>query len=331
MARRRWLPLLLVPPALVALLFNAWDFVGLWLDHDRTVEESGEQCLGLAREVSRSITATLQAVEIHLTDHLKPVAGRFFDHTASRPDLIGAFQLTAQRLPQVAAVMLFDSSGHLVESSRRGKRVVLSIGDQPWFRHHSEDGIDQSVFVAALDGAAPDARQPHWQLHVGRSLRGEDGQLSGVVVVALDTEYLFGLIGEMKIITGASVRIFDGDMRMLVNHPRDFTQIGRVFDQTRTVKTWRRVQTDLSGRLGDPTDDTPEIGAFRRVDRYPVLVSVGLAEDLALAEWWRELAILLGTIAIFMVASGWSMRRDLARWVLQHDGDGSGFIDGDGI
>ena len=165
------------------------------------------------------------------------------------------------------------------------------------------------------------------------TLRSEDGDFMGVVAAVLDTETIYGMIGEMKIVTGAAVRIFDGDARLLINHPRDFTQIGKTFSDTQLVKAWTAAPHDMAGRLPDPTDNTPEIGAFRRIGRYPLLVSVGIAEDLALAEWWRELAILLGTIVIFMLASGWSARRSLARWVLRvkDETEAHGFTNGDGI
>ena len=105
-AWRRWLPLLLAPPALVAVLFNAWDFASLWIDHDRAYEETQVQVEALAREVSRTLTATLQPVDIHITDHLKPVASRFVTGQANPAQLQKVFQLTGLRLPQVAAVLV---------------------------------------------------------------------------------------------------------------------------------------------------------------------------------------------------------------------------------
>ena len=326
--RSAWLPLLLAPPALIAVLFNAWDFVSLWLDHDKAVEESSEQCTALAREVSRYLNGTLEVVEIHLSDHLKPAAERVLTGKV-RTGMIPALKLTAQRLPQVKDVLVFDSSGRLKFSSVPGRNPDLDIANSTAFKRHHDEGQDMSVFVAALDSLSP----ARWQLHMAVTLRSEDGDFMGMVVAVLDTEIIYGMIGEMKLFTGAAVRIFDGDIRLLINHPRDFTQIGKTFPDTVLIKAWTAAPHDMAGRLPDPTDNTPEIGAFRRIGRYPLLVSVGIAEDLALAEWWRELAILLGTIVIFMLASGWSARRSLARWILRvkDETEAHGFMNGDGI
>ncbi len=333
-ARKQWLPLLLAPPALLAVMLNAWDFVTLWLDHDRTVEESGEQCLGLAREVARYLAGSVQAVEVHITDHVEPAAARYLTGKPDRAVLQGAFRLTAQRLPQITAILVFDRDGRLRETSRKARPPGLEIGDEAFFRRHRDDGADRSVFVAALDPSLPESNSSRWQLQVASRIVDDQGDFAGLVVASLDTEALFAVIGEMKMVTGAAVRIFDGDMRMLVNHPRDFTLIGRVFDHTRTVADWRRTRGELVGRIADPTDGSPEIGAFRQIEPYTLTVSVGLAEDLALAEWWRELAILLGTAVIFLLVSVWGMRHRLAHWVLhtEHEvEERHGFMDGDGV
>ncbi len=332
MRSSRWLPLLLAPSALIALLFNAWDFVSLWLDHDQAVEESSAQCTALAREVSRYLTGMLEMVEVHLTDHLRPAAELYLTGKV-KPGLQGAFLLTGKRLPQITEILVFDADGHLKESSQHNRRRDLTVGDTAFFKRHRDDGADQTVFVAALNDYQADSRGAKWQLHMASSLHSADGDFIGLVVAALDTESIFNNIGEMKIVTGASVRIFDGTGRLLVDHPRDFTQIGRSFFETTLFKTWRKTQADMVGRLPDPTDNTPEIGAFRKIGHYPLLVSVGIAEDLALAEWWRELAILLGTVVAFMLASGWSARKTLARWVLRvkDEAEAHGFRDGDGI
>ena len=329
--RRAWLPLLLAPPALIAVLFNAWDFVSLWLDHDKTVEESVDQCTALAREISRYLNSSLEVLEIHMADHVKPAAERFLGGKA-KAGMAPVFKLTAQRLPPVAELRVFDASGRLTLSSVPARATDLDIGQAQIFKRHRDEGQDMSIFVTTFT-APGDTKLAKWQLHMAVTLRSEEGDFMGIAVAALDTEAIYSNIGEMKIVTGASVRIFDGDGRLLINHPRDFTLTGKTFAETQTFRAWTAAPRDMAGRLPDPTDNTPEIGAFRRIGRYPLLVSVGIAEDLALAEWWRELAILLATIVVFMLASGWSARRSLARWVLRvkDETEAHGFMNGDGI
>ncbi|MBI3446358.1 MAG: hypothetical protein HY055_13630 [Magnetospirillum sp.] len=318
----------------MAVLFNAWDFVSLWIDHDRAYEETQVQVQTLAREVSRTLTSTLQPVEIHLTDHLVPAASRLVTGRGSPKQMQEVFKLTRQRLPQVAAVMVFDNVGRLAAASVPGVRPEPDPRNIPGIAQHRDAGDDLAVFVGDAALVLADPKGSRWRLHMTQALRNAEGDFIGMVMVQLDTESIFAIIGEMNIVTGAAVRIFDGSARLLVNHPRDFTVIGRAFSRTRLFKTWQEVRHELVGRLPDPTDNSPEIAALRGIERYPLLVSVGVAEDLALAEWWRELAILLLTIVVFVTASSWAGRRQLAKWVLHLNGKGEeekGFADGDGI
>lgn len=332
--RQQGLALLLAPPALLAVAFDTWDFASIWVEHDRAVEDSILQNQGIAREVAHSYTSTLQAVEVEATDHLTPMAARFIEGKAKMPQLLAADRLAKQRLPQLHRIHIYDSSGRLVASPHLARHIRPDIHAQPFFQRHADNAVEQSAFVAALDDPGPDSPSAKWQLHLAQSIHGGGGEFIGLVVASLDTEHLFGVIGEIPLATGTSVRVFDGDGRLLLNHPRDFTQIGKAFGDTRLFQEWTRTRANLAGRLPDPTDNSPEIGVFRKVDRYPVLISVGIAEDLALAEWWKELTILLLAILALVGASLWSARRPLAGWVLhlrRRADPHSGFRDGDGI
>jgi hypothetical protein len=318
---------------LVAVLFNAWDFASLWIDHDQAYEDAQVQVRGLAREVSRTLTGTLRTAEFHLTDHLVPVASDFLGGRIGRHGVQSVFVLTIQRLPQVAAVVVFDAAGRLAAASIPLAAEAADVGNSAFFARHRDEGVDQSLFV---DDEAPllaEGRRARWSLLMTRALFDHDGRFSGVVMIVFSTERFFSFIDEMNIVGDAMIRIFDSSGRLLVNHPRDAAQIGRSFRDHKLFASLSPNKDETVGRMPDPTDDTPEIGAFHAVERYPLWVSVGVSEDLALAEWWRELAILLLTVVVFMLASSWAVRRRLARWVLGRNARGapSGFIDGDGI
>lgn len=331
---RRWLPLLLAPPALVALLFNAWQFFDLWVEHDRAFVEAQEQVRVLARDVSRTLTATLRPVDVHITDHLRPAATRFVSSQASQPQLQRVFHLTTQRLPQVAAVVVFDASGRSLAASVPIARPAPDISGGFYFQRHRDQGLESAVFIGDAALTLGETGPTRWRLMMSRRLQDLDGRFLGMLLVQLNTEDIFSQISALNLVSGAGIRIFDDAGRLLVNHPRDYTLAGRTFWDSQLFRRWAAERRELAGRIPDPTDDSPEIGAFMAVDGYPVLVSVGLSEDLALVEWWRELAILLLTVGIFVAASSLAARRRLAKWVLHLNGKGEdekGFADGDGI
>ncbi|KIM00064.1 Diguanylate cyclase/phosphodiesterase domain 1 (GGDEF) [Paramagnetospirillum magnetotacticum MS-1] len=331
---KRWLPLLLAPPALLALLFNTWEFAGLWIEHDKAFEEAQVQVQSLSREVSRTLVATLGPVDIHITDHLRPAATRLLASPASRPQLQRVFQLTAQRLPQVAAVVVFDASGRAVAASVPTLRPFSDISGGHFFQRHRDQGLESAIFVGDSSLTVAETGPARWRLMISQRLRDLDGRFVGMLLVQLDTEQIFSRIADLNLIAGAGVRIFDDSGRLLVNHPRDYSLAGRNFLDTRLFRRWAAEKRELAGRIPDPTDDSPEIGVFRTIEGYPILISVGLPEDAALLEWWRELAILMLTVVAFVAASSLAARRPLAKWVLHLNGKGEddkGFADGDGI
>lgn len=331
---RRWLPLLLAPPALVAMLFNGWEFASLWIEHDRAFEEAQIQAQAMSREVSRTLAATLGPVDVHITDHLKPVATRFVQSQAASAQLRRVFLLTAQRLPQVAAVVVYDAEGRAVAGSVPLVKPVQSVAGGFFFQRHRDQALDGGLFVADAAQSVADAGQSRWRLHLSRRLHDLDGRFVGVVRVQLDTEYVFGQLAGLNPPPGMAVRVFDEAGRLLVNHPRDYAQAGRNFWESRLFRRWAAKGGELAGRLPDPADDTPEIGVLRAVEGYPLLVSVGVSEDAALLEWWRELAILLATVGVFLAASALAARKPIAKWVLHRNAKGEedrGFTDGDGI
>jgi hypothetical protein len=331
---RRWLPLLLAPPALLALLFNGWEFASLWIEHDHAFEEAQAQTQALSRDVSRALAAILGPVDVHITDHLKPVATRFVQSQASVLQLQRVFLLTAQRLPQVAAVVVYDAGGRAVAGSVPLVRPAQSVAGGFFFQRHRDQALDSGLFVADAAQSVADAGPVRWRLHLSRRLQDLDGRFVGVVRVQLDTEHVFTQLAGLNLVPGMVVRVFDAAGRLLVNHPRDYSKAGRNFWESRLFRRWAAKGGELAGRLPDPTDDTPEVGVLRPVEGYPLLVSVGVSEDTALVEWWRELAILLATVGLFLAASALAARKPIAKWVLHLNGKGEddrGFTDGDGI
>ncbi|WP_146747755.1 hypothetical protein [Paramagnetospirillum kuznetsovii] len=332
--RRQGLPMLLAPPALVAIAFDAWDFASLWVDHDHTVEETALQSQGVAREIGRSITSALQAIEVEATDHLTPLSNQYLEKKIRMPQLLAGYGLARQRLPQLASIHLYKADGRLADPPQLSRRMPPDISAIALFKAHRDGVVEQSVRVDSLEDLVSDQMSVKWQLVLAQSVRNAEGEFMGLMIASVDTEYFFSVIAEIRLAPGTAIRIFDSDGRLLLNHPRDFTQVGRNYSSRWTFQDWTQSKVELLGTVPDPTDNSPEIGVFRKVERYPILVSVGVAEDLALAEWWRELAILLVAILTFVAASLWSARRPLAAWVLHqehHTDDPSGFRDGDGI
>ncbi|CAB5721497.1 Bacteriophytochrome cph2 [Delftia tsuruhatensis] len=209
-------------------------------------------------------------------------------------------------LNQLDELLIVDAQGRWLMSSRGAFPEGSDSADRDYFTHHRDDA-SSGIFIGPPIRSRPSGK---WVITISRRYNDGQGRFAGVVVVALGIENFLRLFGKIDIGERGAIALSTPGGRLLVRHPFREQDLGWDFSQSPNFL--RHYAGAMSGTASfrSGLDGTERIYAFLRSERYPLMTTVALGRDEALATWRRQalltLAVVLGLfLAIALI--GWRL------------------------
>ena len=267
------------------------------LYRDRIADEQVDTH-NLAIAMAAQTARTFQAIDLVLRETGDMVRasgatdpGRFRELMAS--EKIHRYLVDHLRsLPQLDALTLIDATGQIVNFSREWPVPAIDTVDRDFYAYwRSHD--DAGVFIGApvinkVTGA--------WVLTVTRRIDGPNGELLGIALGVIDLRYFEDFYREIRTSEGESLSLFRRDGMLLARHPRVDSMIG---EQLSRDSPWYADVERGGGTYRTPgyIDGTPRIVSVETVEDYPLAITVGITEAVALAPWGQQsLLIAMGAL-----------------------------------
>ena len=200
-------------------------------------------------------------------------------------------------LPQADAVILFDASGQLVNFSRQWPVPAVDASDRDYFRYFVEHSDALAYLSAPLVGRVTGA----WMVFAARRVRGPHGEFLGLIVGAVDVEYLTDFYRAVALQDGESITLLRNDGLVLARYPNNPLVMGK---QMPPGTPWYTHLAANGGVYHSPgyLGGAPSIIAVKPVRDYPLVIDVSIKDTTAL-NGWRHQATAIGTAAGIIVLS----------------------------
>ena len=257
----------------VALAVAACGYYWLYLEqshqrlHAGTVERIEQQSAQLAGAVSRQMALLAHLIDsavIRMRDAWATHSERAYQETAE--DMINNFPPGA--VPQIGFI---DGQGYLNYSSV-GITERIYVGDREHFKVHANSTEDRLFISHPVLGRATKA----WSIQFTRPIRQQE-QFAGVVIVSISPDYIAQslLLPESGADDVISVLYLDGAFASRTRYIDDALGTSVPLD-----RPFVGVDAPLSGtiHLTSVIDGVRRIYSWRRLDEFPLVVTVGLAE-----------------------------------------------------
>ncbi|MBA3057606.1 MAG: EAL domain-containing protein [Gammaproteobacteria bacterium] len=271
-------------------------------DHRKTMAGAESQIVNLARVGQEHAERIFYSV-----DQILYLVRSEYQHSPGHLDLraMGVEGVFDKRI--IHQVSIFDASG-ILEMSSLALGGRLNVSDQEYFKALRAVASDV-LYIAKPEF---DRAHGHWSIQLSRRLVGDDGQFSGVVVVALDPTYFTRFYGELQL----------GQEGVAALYGLTGTLFARKTAGTETFAGNAAASPifagiargDTSGTLAyrAVTDGIERVYHFKKLPSYPVLVLVGLEHSAVLAEQaqtraqrLREAAVLSGLLLALAALLSW--------------------------
>ncbi|RAU20965.1 hypothetical protein CU669_15340 [Paramagnetospirillum kuznetsovii] len=274
-----------------------------WQNRERELINAELLVASLARAADSQVDGAMRSVEFLL------------DEAADRIDMTRWpstehyewFRARLTGLPEISALIVADADGNVAGAtiSREAPKPSArksSIADREYFAEAKAQFPGRRFLVGK---PTPSRFSDRLSIPLVRALVRPDGSFGGVIVAGLVPTALRDRIASVVIEEAGGAAVFRHDAVVLARVPGQDEFVGKAFPNTPIFQEdipRRRVGVS---RFIAPTDGNDKIIAYRSLERYPLVVTVGITKNTVLADWRRQMvfqAIALGVLSIALIA-----------------------------
>jgi PAS domain S-box-containing protein len=273
----------------VSVTFLLWDM------RKRELENARLDTIGFAHMIREETEQTFDRVDLVL----RGVQERMQTSYGSRLELdsVAVRLLLSARIfgiRQLGALFLLDANGTLVNSSRDEDVLGTRHAGEEYFKVFASGGAD-GIYIGR---PVRDHGRGGWTLHIARSFAGPDGKLRGVAVASMNVAQLEQGYRTNRADRSRPMALYLADGTLLASLPHRENMIGEHAPELGTTSL--PAPGDEVRMVDHPTGDGGrQAFALGRAGRYPLLVSVPNDEELALATWRENSAmVVFGAILV---------------------------------
>src|SRR6266851_3266138 len=256
----------------------------------------------LAEQTDRS----MQAVDLVLEEVRFKALATGIENPKQFESLIGTEKFhhflagRAANLPQSKGIGLVDANGNFVNGSRLWPTPALNFSDRDYysyFREHDDPGI----FISAPVRNRVDEA---WTFFLTRRISGPHGEFLGIVLGVIDIRHFEEFFKSIILQPGGAVTVFRHDGTMLARHPHVEKMMGEKLAPQAPFYLLV-AQGGGTGRTPGYVDGSARVVSVHPLRDFPLVATLTVAEDAALAEWRRQsMIIVIGALgAIFAFAA----------------------------
>lgn len=215
-------------------------------------------------------------------------------------------------MPQLSGIIIYDRNGHWLMSSNRPIPEGANSSDRAYFIHH-RDSPSREPFI----GPPIQSRANHeWVVTISRRFNDDGGQFAGVVAVTLGVENFLRVFGKLDVGQDGAIGLSYTDGTLLVRYPFREQDMGRNFSKSPIYAKYLVDRSVGTASYTSSLDGVERLYAFRKSETLPLITTVALGKDEALAAWRIEAAlsavVVIGLLGLTGLI-GWFLILDIRR------------------
>jgi len=296
--RRIWAMPVAVLVLLLALFGGLLAGQLFYLRQDR-LNEARREAVDRAQVVAQHAARTIESSDMMLRTVAAVFAGMEAPLDRGDRRLHDLLKSLSARAPAIRSIVIVDPGGEVAHDGTAFPPRQMNATDRQYFRV-ARDEPAAGLFI----GPAIRSRiSGEWVITLSLRLEDRQGRFAGAAVATFESAYFDRFYGGLRQGDSGHVELWHADRRLVARHPFD----ERLYDSpdAESEAVWSVLGAGAEGIAG--FDAGPGKGAsfvaYRRVEHYPLLATVMLRLDEALAGWGR-LARNLGLGYLLFAAAG---------------------------
>lgn len=274
---------------------------GLGAERESILRQARHNAENLAHVIETQTLHAVESVDFALQSMIFSVTDMPRGAEAGREAILHRrLHQAAAALSHIRALFIVDEHGTMVADSDSLPAKRVDFSDREYFTAHRNNS-DLGLFIGAPVVSRAVGRP---FIAVSRRLEKRAGGFDGVIVAALDTEYVQRLYSDLNVGKEGSVALFLRNGTLLARAPHAESEIGKSFAERSVFSELLEHSPRGIYRSGSAIDGIDRIFGYRMVPGFPLVVQVGLGEQESLAGWRRaaRIEVLAGILFVLTIA-----------------------------
>jgi two-component system, sensor histidine kinase len=174
----------------------------------------------------------------------------------------------------IRQISIINKDGRLVVSSIAGTSPGIDLSDREHFRVHAERQTDELFISKPVLGRV----SGRWSIQLTRRITLPDGSFGGVVVASLDSQYISQFYRSIDVGKKGVVALISKDGTVLARRAAGLSGVGESLAHGMVLKEYARSPAGFY-TTASQLDGVRRLFAYRGIAGYPLIVTVGLADD----------------------------------------------------
>lgn len=278
----------------VWLCLVTWIFYDLHLSRQRELSAAERSASTLVKVLEAHLYSSIQKIDFRLQQFVDRYQYAVFSRV--RRDIIEPELRTGLAFfPEASSFRVADAAGNYVYDAV-GDLASVSIADRDYFRRH-KDSRDSGLVISEPIQSRVTGR---WVIVLSRRLEDPKGNFAGIVLAALDATYFQNFYASLNLGENSLLALWSRDLRLIARWPNRQEWLGKTLQDTAFNTAISRGETAGSLIVKMPLDGVERLFTFQVADGFPLILVVGQAESIILAEWYRRVV----TYAAFCLLLG---------------------------
>ena len=309
--RLRWFLIAgLVGSNLLALLLSGY---ALHQSHQQFEQRAEVLSQNVASAVDQHLSSSIEKIDLALhtiADELERqlATGKGIDE----PTMNAFIHRHEQRLPEVEAFRVAQADGRVILGKGLIKSEGASWADRDYFIEHRAQSDRAMLFRKPRLGRVAKRSIVNFSLRYNTP----NGQFAGVISAPIAVDHFAQLLSRFDAGPNGTLVLRDAELGLIARFPSAPNQpYGQIGHNAVSATLRRLVESGAVTRTyHSPVtpDGMPRTLTFRRLDKAPMIVNVGIARQDFLAAWYKEvyqsLAMMLGLLLLSALSGGFLLR-----------------------
>jgi PAS domain-containing protein len=290
----------------------------LWEEHDRAIVQAQAASRDLARiteEYASRVFETSDMVASETIRHIRERGG-----TARARDGADShrYLLDLSRRTTGDHIVVVDRAGIPAVVTTQFSPPVVDLSDRDWFKAHVA-GADRHIGKAIVSRITGEVMFTY-----SRAIRDADGSLEGAVQISKTPHFFQQVSLTNDLVSDVILTVWNHEGDVIARTGITPDQVGRNYAGSKLFMRMLGGETGTFEEIS-PFDDRDRIVSFRKLDRWPVIVSASVPRASALIAFhesvrqsvWQLAMVLFGLTVLTVIALRLSHREAAAQATLR--------------
>jgi diguanylate cyclase (GGDEF)-like protein/PAS domain S-box-containing protein len=279
--------------------------IGLFLStlRDRELASNEETLSNTALIVSEQIenlfttVSTVQREIVQQTADFTNLGEDGFEREVSSYNFHVKLRDKVSGMPYVAALMVFNAKGRLINLSRPWPIPDIDSSDRDYVKAFQSDKNLSSFISEPIRNRVNGT----WVVQLARKISGPNGEFFGLTTAAIELQHLEAFFNRIAAKSGSGMGLFRNDGTVFIRTPTIESDIGRRIPIATSLKLVSTGDHGVGMNTG-ALDGQARVVAAHRIGSYPVLVSASRTVAMVFADWKRTAMCMIIVAVLIMIA-----------------------------